>query len=61
MKRDEGQNTIEYILLVVAVVTVLIIFLKPSSSNRYSSAVDHALFQGAIKQIKGLNEEIKLP
>jgi hypothetical protein len=53
----KGQNAIEYILLVVAVLTVLIIFLLPQ--GQYKSAVENSLLNGAIKQMQHAKDEIK--
>ena len=59
MKDIKGQNAVEYVLLVVAVLTVLIIFLNPNA--KYRASIEHNLFSGSIDQIKGLNKEIQVP
>jgi uncharacterized protein (UPF0333 family) len=55
--RNKGQNTIEYILLVVAVLSVLIIFLKPQ--GRYHHAVENAVLNSTVRQMEALKDELK--
>ena len=59
MRNNKGQNAVEYVLLVVAVLTVLIVFLNPH--GKYKSAVEHMLFSGTVNQIQGFSNQIQLP
>lgn len=52
-----GQNVIEYILLIVAVLVVFIVFLSPQGV--YKRALENTLMNGAVKQIKGFSDQIK--
>ena len=59
MRNNRGQNAVEYVLLVVAVLTILIIFLSPH--GKYKSAVENTLFSGTVNQIQGFSNEIHIP
>ena len=52
-----GQNVIEYILLVVAVVVVFIIFLNPQ--GKYKAAIENKLFDGTVKQLENTRSGIQ--
>ena len=54
----KGQNTVEYILLVVAVLLVFIVFLSPQGP--YKTTVEKILFNTTVNQLQGLSDEIKL-
>ena len=56
-KGQKGQNTIEYLLLVVAVLAVLIIFLRPQ--GEYKKAVEHIALNSANEKLHHLSDEIK--
>ncbi len=57
-RKRKGQNVIEYVLLVVAVLIVLILFLQKDGS--YHNAIKHGLFDGTVNQISVLSNQIKL-
>ncbi len=56
---NKGQNVIEYILLVVAVLTVFILFLNPQGS--YRQAIDKTVLNGTTTLIENLNNELQFP
>ena len=57
MKGIRGQSVVEYILLVVAVVTVLIVFLSPQGP--YKKSLEKSFFNATINQIKKNTSQIK--
>ena len=59
MTNNRGQNVIEYILLVAAVLAVFILFFQ--NGGMFHKTVENSLFDGALKQVKSLNSEIVLP
>ncbi len=42
LKNKKGQSTLEYIILVTAIIAVLIIFLKPQSGGALYDTVNNA-------------------
>ena len=57
MRSQKGQNIVEYLLLVVAVLAVMILFLKPQ--GKYKKAVEHIVLNSTNDKIKNLTDEIK--
>ena len=57
MKNKSGQNTIEYILLVVAVLTVLIVFF--GQGGTYHKAMENSLLNSTVLQLQHVKDEIK--
>ena len=55
---NHGQNTIEYLLLFVAVVLVFIVFLAPQGP--FHRAIEHTLLNGTIDQIQSAIDRIHL-
>ena len=53
----QGQTAVEYILLVVAVVLVLIAFLKPAGP--FHKGIEATLFNTSIHQVNKISSEIK--
>ena len=53
----KGQNVMEYILLVAAVLGVFIVFLSPT--GKYKKTLENSLFNGTIKQLESVKNEIK--
>lgn len=58
MRNNRGQNTIEYVLLIAAVLTVFIYFL--AQGGKFQGAIKHSLFDGTIKQTNALGSGINL-
>jgi hypothetical protein len=56
MNNRKGQNTIEYILLVTAVLAVFIIFLNPQGN--YKRSVEDAFFNSTLHQVKNASDAI---
>ena len=59
MKDRKGQNVVEYILLVAAVVVVFILFLGPNGP--FKKAVENSLMKGTVTQIQHFSDQIQLP
>ena len=57
LNNSNGQNIIEYVVLVVAVVVVFIIFLNPQ--GKYKAAIENKLLDGAVKQLENTRNEIQ--
>ena len=53
---NRGQNTVEYLMLVIAVVTVMIAFLAPN--GKYQKAMQNAMNESTFKAIEKANAEI---
>jgi len=58
MGRSKGQNIIEYVLLVTAVMVVAVIFFKPLSSGHLHDALNASL-NSAVTQINNLTNAIQ--
>ena len=52
-----GQNVIEYVLLLAAVMVLLILFLSPKAQFR--KTLETSLFNGTIKQIENASRRIQ--
>ncbi len=57
MQRNRGQNVIEYILLVVAVISIFVVFLHPDGP--FKKRVERTLYDSTVKHIKGVSSEIQ--
>jgi Flp pilus assembly pilin Flp len=60
MRDKKGQNIIEYVLLVVAILIVCIYFFANNSGGPMSQSVNASL-NSIINQINNINSEIQLP
>lgn len=56
---ERGQNTVEYLLVVVALMAVMIPFLAPSGV--YRNAIQNAMYQSTIVAINQANSQIQFP
>ena len=56
-RRALGQNVIEYILLVVAVVLIFVAFLHPNGP--FKKRMEHTIFDTTVKEIKDASGELK--
>lgn len=54
---NRGQNTVEYLLLVVAIMAVMIAFMSPSGT--YQNGLENAMNQATVGAINKINTEIK--
>ena len=59
MKNSKGQNLIEYILLVTAVLLVCIYFFTTQSGGPMPQAINSSL-NGIVNQINNLNAAIQI-
>lgn len=55
----KGQNLVEYILLVVAVVIVMIVFLR--KNGFYHNSVKGTIESGTLMMLKNAEKEIEIP
>jgi uncharacterized protein (UPF0333 family) len=53
---NNGQNTIEYLLLVVAVVTVMLVFLAPH--GKFQKGIENAMNKTTAEAITKADAEI---
>jgi len=56
MNNKKAQNVIEYILLIVAVLTVFIFFLGPQGP--FKGAVQNSMMKGTVTQIQNFSDQI---
>jgi hypothetical protein len=56
-RKNKGQNVIEYLLLVVAVVVVLLVFMNPQGGPMKNAMENIA--NGTVAGIDRLNKELK--
>lgn len=59
MKDNKGQNIIEYILLVVAVILVFLVLLNPKSGPVKTSI--ETTLNSTVNMIDATNQDIQLP
>lgn len=59
MRNDKGQNMVEYVLLVTAVLIVCVFFF--SSSTGPMPSLINATLNSMINQVDNLNGQIQLP
>ena len=60
MRDTKGQNVVEYVLLVVAVVVVCIVFLKPQAGSPMFDGINAGL-SSMVTQINSGTSSINLP
>ena len=60
MRDCKGQNIVEYVLLVAAVVVVCVVFFKPQAGNPMYDGVNASL-GGMVTQINSFTNAIQLP
>ncbi len=53
----QGQSVIEYILLVVAVVTFMIVFLSPTGG--FKKTLDSSFTNAFVRHLNNVNKEIQ--
>ena len=58
MRGCKGQNIIEYVLLVAAVIAICIVFLKPQAGNPMYDSVN-ATLNSIVNQLNNINSQIK--
>ncbi len=57
-KTNKGQNVIEYVLLVTAVVSVCFLFLN--LQGRFKNSLEKGILEGTVKQVEGARSQIRL-
>ena len=57
-KNVRGQSTVEYILLVTAVIAVAIVFLRPNDQGVLYQTVNKT-FQDAANEVNALSDRLK--
>ncbi|GIW78173.1 MAG: hypothetical protein KatS3mg104_3236 [Phycisphaerae bacterium] len=57
-KKERGQSTVEYILLVTAVIAVAIVFLRPNGEGVLYNTVNKT-FHDAASEVNTLSDRLK--